>query len=221
MQVGRMPGPSEIVGVVADVKNAGVAADVLPQVYTPFVQRPWTLMNVVVRASAGDPLQLSNAVRAAIQETDRDQAVTNIQTVEMALANTIAQTRVIAALLGAFAVVAVLMAAAGLYGVIAYTVSQRTRELAVRLALGAAPGSVFWLVVRQGLGLTALGIVFGAIGAGLATRAMSTLLFGVSDLDPMTYIGVSLLLVGVAVAACYLPARRAARISPIVALRTT
>jgi putative ABC transport system permease protein len=221
VQVGRLPGLSEIVGIVGDVKNSGVGTDALPQVYSPYVQRPWTLMNLVVRTTATDPLTASNAVRQAIQEVDRDQAVTNVQTMETALSSSIAQTRVIAALLGAFAVIAVLMAAAGLYGVIAYTVTQRTREIAVRLALGAEPGAVFWLVVRQGLGLTAVGIVCGVIGAGLATRAMGTLLFGVSDLDPMTYGVVSVLLVAVAIAACYLPARRAAGISPIVALRTT
>jgi ABC-type antimicrobial peptide transport system permease subunit len=140
---------------------------------------------------------------------------------EQALSGSIAQARVIATLLGAFAVIAVLMAAAGLYGVIAYTVTQRTREIAVRLALGAEPGAVFWLVVRQGLTLTAIGILCGVIGAGLATRAMRTLLFGVSDLDPITYVTVCAMLVIVAMAACYLPARRAARISPIVALRST
>ena len=178
-------------------------------------------MNLVVRAASGDPMQLAGTVRRAIQEIDRDQAVTNVQTMEMALSGSIAQARVIAALLGAFAAIAVLMAAAGLYGVIAYTVAQRTREIAVRLALGARPGMVFWLIVRQGLGLTGLGIVFGALGAAAAVRAMRTLLFGVSGFDPITYVGVSLLLVVVAAAACYLPARRAARISPIVALRTS
>jgi putative ABC transport system permease protein len=178
-------------------------------------------MTLVIRTGGGDPLALSNTVRQAIREIDRDQAVTNVQTMNASLSSAIAQTRVIAALLGVFAAIAVLMAAAGLYGVIAYTVAQRTREIAVRLALGAEPGAVFWLVVRQGLALTAIGIACGAIGAGLATRAMSTLLFGVSDLDPITYGGVSLLLFTVAIAACYLPARRAARISPIVALRST
>jgi putative ABC transport system permease protein len=221
MQVGRLPGPSEIVGIVGEVKNAGVGSDALPQVYSPYAQRPWTSMSLVVRAASGDPLQLSSAVRRAIQEVDRDQAVTTVQTMEAALAGSIAQARVIAALLAAFAAMAVLMAAAGLYGVIAYTVTQRTREIAVRLALGARPATVFWLVVRQGLSLTAIGIACGAIGAALATRAMRTLLFGVGDLDPVTYLVVSALLAAVAAAACYLPARRAARISPIVALRTS
>jgi putative ABC transport system permease protein len=221
MQIGRLPGLSEIVGVVGDVKNAGVGSDALPEVYSPYVQRPWTQMNLVVRTNGGDPLALSNAVRGAIHEIDRDQAVTNVQTMVQALSGSIAQARVIATLLGAFAVIAVLMAAAGLYGVIAYTVTQRTREIAVRLALGAEPGAVFWLVVRQGLALTAIGILCGVIGAGLTTRAMRTLLFGVSDLDPITYVSVCAMLVIVAMAACYLPARRAARISPIVALRST
>jgi len=188
-------------------------------VYSPYPQRPWTLMNGIVRTTAGDPMQMSGTVRQAIQEVDRDQAVTNVQTMEMALASSIAQTRVIAGLLSAFAAIAVVMAAAGLYGVIAYTVTQRTSEIAVRLALGAPPGAVFWLVVRQGLVLALAGIVVGAIGAALVTRAMRTLLFGVDTLDPATYAAVSVALVIVATAACYLPARRAARISPIVALR--
>jgi putative ABC transport system permease protein len=220
IQIGRMDHASEIVGVVSDVKNVGVGSEARPQVYTPFAQRPWTSMNLVVRAAAGDPMRLAGTVRRAIQEVDRDQAITNVQTMDEALSGAIAQARVIAALLGAFAAIAVLMAAAGLYGVIAYTVTQRTREIAVRLALGAQPGMVFWLVVRQGLGLTGIGIALGAIGAVAAVRAMQTLLFGVSGLDPITYVGVSALLVIVAAAACYLPARRAARISPIVALRT-
>jgi putative ABC transport system permease protein len=146
--------------------------------------------------------------------------VTNLQTLQHVLASSIAQTRVIAALLGIFAAIAVLMAAAGLYGVVAYTVTQRTREIAVRLALGARPGIVFWLVVRQGLGLTAFGIVCGAMGAALATRAMRTLLFEVNDLALATGVILSMALVVVATVACYLPARRAARISPIAALRT-
>jgi predicted permease len=220
MQVGRLPGPSEIIGVVGDVKNTGIGSDALPQVYSPYAQRPWTAMNVIVRTTVGDPMQMAGAVRKAIQEADPDQAVTNLQTLQHVLASSIAQTRVIAALLGIFAAIAVLMAAAGLYGVVAYTVTQRTREIAVRLALGARPSIVFWLVVRQGLGLTAFGISCGAMGAALATRAMRTLLFGVSDLALATGVVVSVALVVVATAACYLPARRAARISPIAALRT-
>jgi predicted permease len=221
IQIGRMDRPSEIVGVVRDVKNSGVGSEPRPQVYTAYAQRPWTSMNLVIRTTGGgDPMQLAGTVRRAIQEIDRDQAITNVQTMEEALSGAIAQARVIAALLGAFAAIAVLMAAAGLYGVIAYTVTQRTREMAVRLALGARPGMVFWLIVRQGLGLTGIGIVLGAIAAMAAVRAMQTLLFGVSGLDPITYVGVSVLLVVVAAAACWLPARRAARISPIVALRT-
>jgi putative ABC transport system permease protein len=221
IQVGRLPGLSEIVGIVGDVKNVGVDSASLPQVYSPFAQRPWTQMNLVVRAGAGDPAGVATAVRHAIQAVDPDQAVTNVQTMEDALASSIAQTRVIAALLGGFAAIAVLMAAAGLYGVIAYTVTQRTREIAVRLALGARPAEVFWLIVRQGLGLTGVGIVLGLGGAAMATRAMQTLLFGVGALEPPTCAAVSLLLVTVATIACYLPARRAARISPTVALRAS
>jgi putative ABC transport system permease protein len=223
IQIGRLPGLSEIVGIAGEVKNVGIESEALPQVYSPYVQRPWTSMSLVARAgtATGDPRRLVGAVRAAIQEVDRDQAVTDVQTMEEGLASSIAQTRVIAVLLGAFAAIAVAMAAAGLYGVIAYTVTQRTREIAVRLALGARPGTVFWLIVRQGLWLTGFGIAFGIAGAIVATRAMSTLLFGVDDLDPLTYVGVSMLLVGVAMAACYLPARRAARISPITALRAS
>jgi putative ABC transport system permease protein len=150
---------------------------------------------------------------------DREQPLTEIQTMDEALADSIATARMTTALLVVFAVVALGMAAAGLYGVIAYSVERRTREIGVRVALGAAPRAVLRLVATDGLGLTALGVAIGTAGALVAGRAIRSQLFEVSAVDPTTYLAIVALFVAVATLACVIPARRALRVDPIVALR--
>jgi putative ABC transport system permease protein len=217
--VGRFPGFAEVVGVVGDVKNNGLAREPMLAMYTPYPQRPWPAMQFAVRAAGGDPLALANTVRAAVQEVDRDLPITRVETMDTALADSIATERLLTSLLLAFAVVALVMAAAGLYGVIAYTVTQRTQEIGVRVALGADPGSVVRLVAAEGFRLTAAGMIAGTIAAALVSRAMRGLLFDVSPADPATYAAVLAVFAATACAALIVPARRALRVDPLTALR--
>jgi putative ABC transport system permease protein len=217
--VGRFPGFAEVVGVVGDVKNNGLARDPMVAMYTPYPQRPWPSMEVAVRAAGGDPLALANAVRAAVVDVDRDLPVTRVETMDAALSDSVATERLMTGLLTGFAVVALLMAAAGLYGVIAYTVAQRTQEIGVRVALGAEPGAVVRLVAAEGLKLTAIGMAAGTAAAVVVGRAMQSVLFDVSPVDPATYAAVLLVFAATACAALVVPARRALRVDPIAALR--
>ena len=164
-------------------------------------------------------MALVNAVRAAMQDVDPNLPITRIESMNAALADSIATERLIAALLAGFAVVALLLAAAGVYGVIAYTVAQRTTEIGVRVALGADPGAVLRLVAREGFAVTAAGMIAGTLAAAAASRALRTLLFDVSPADPLTYAAVLALFAAVACAAVAIPARRALRVDPLVALR--
>jgi predicted permease len=217
--VGRFPGFAEVVGVVGDVKNNGLARDSVLATYTPYPQRPWPAMQFAVRSAGGDPLALVSAVRAAVREIDRDLPITRVETMDAALWDSIAAERLMTILLSAFAAVALAMAAAGLYGVIAYTVAQRTQEIGVRVALGAAPRSVVRLVAAHGLRLTAVGMAIGTAAALALSRAMRSLLFGVSAADPITYAAVVLLFAATACAAVVIPARRALSVDPLTALR--
>jgi putative ABC transport system permease protein len=217
--VGRAAGFAEVVGVAGDVKNNGLANEPMPAMYTPYPQRPWPSLRLAVRAAGGDPLALAAPIRAAVFEADRDQPVTNVETMAARLSDSVASARLIVQLIGAFAAIALVMAAAGLYGVIAYTVEQRTREIGVRMALGADPRAVLRLVVFEGARLTAVGIAAGTIAAAVVSRTMRGLLFGVSPADPMIYAGVVALFAVVAAAACLLPARRALRVDPLMAIR--
>jgi predicted permease len=217
--VGRRTDYAEVVGVVGDVRNAGQAVAPMPEMYTPYAQRPWSSMGLVVRAAGGDPLGLVNSVRAAVSAVDPDQPVTGVQTMDAALSGSLATARATTALLSAFAVVALAMAAAGLYGVIAYTVEQRTREIGVRIALGADPRAVLALVAAEGGRLAIAGVALGSVVAAIVARAARGLVFGVSRGDPLIYGAVVVLFMIVAAAACVVPARRALRVDPIVALR--
>ncbi len=208
----------EIVGVMADVKQFGLEIDARPTMYLPDRQSPARAMTVVVRTTA-EPLQLAAAVRAAVWEGDKNLAMAKVMPMAQLVSTSIAQPRFILLLLGIFAGVALALAAVGIYGVMSYTVTQRTREIGVRMALGARPRDVLRLVVGQGLLLTALGVGIGLAGAVGLTRLMRTLLFGVQPTDPATFALIALLLAGVALLACYLPARRAAKVDPMVALR--
>ena len=217
--VGRFQGFAEVVGVAGDVKNNGLAREPMLAMYTPYPQRPWPGMQFAVRAAGGDPLALVNAVRAAVQAVDRQLPITRVETMDAALADSVSTERLLTWLLLAFAAVALVMAAAGLYGVIAYTVAQRTQEIGVRMALGADPRAVVRLVAAEGLRLTAAGMIAGTLAAAIVSRAMRGLLFDVSPADPLTYAAVLVLFAATACAALIVPARRALSVDPLTALR--
>jgi putative ABC transport system permease protein len=172
-----------------------------------------------VRAAHDDLGAVKNDAQRAIWAVDRDQASTRIQTAEEALNSSLAEPRLYAILLGVFAALALSLASVGIYGVMSYTVTERTREIGVRMALGAQAGNVLKLVIGQGMALAVAGVTIGSVAAVALTRLMSGLLFGVSPTDPLTFVVIALLLCIVALLACYLPARRAAKVDPMVALR--
>ncbi|HEX4946358.1 MAG TPA: ABC transporter permease [Blastocatellia bacterium] len=208
-----------IVGVVGDVKNAGLAQGVRLEIYAPHAQHQMSnTMSLVVRAK-GDPNALTAAIRREVQRLDPAQPIHNIKTMETVIAESVSDRKLNMILLGVFAGVAVLLAIIGIYSVMSYTVTQSTREIGIRMALGAQPRNVLKLVVGQGAMLAAIGISIGLAGAWGLTRLMTTLLFEVSATDMVTYVGVSLLLLTVALLACLIPARRATKVDPMIALR--
>jgi putative ABC transport system permease protein len=211
-------GPREIVGVVADVKQSALAEKAQPEMYTPFPQTPWPFMSLVVR-TPGDPAAMAGSLRSKIVKVDPDQPVGKVKAVTEYVANAVATPRFTATLVGSFATLALLLAGFGLFSVMAYSVAQRRREIGIRMALGAQAADVRSLVVSQALRLGALGLGVGLVGAIAAGRVIATLLFGVSPSDPITFAGVCALLIAVLAAAAYLPARRATRVDPVVALR--
>ncbi|MGB7926481.1 MAG: ABC transporter permease [Pyrinomonadaceae bacterium] len=208
----------EVVGVVADVKQYGLDTPSTLQLYLPHGQSPSQQMVMVVKTK-GDPSSQIAAVRDEVWSVDRDQPVFNIRTMEQLLSKSVAQRRFNMLLLGIFASVALVLSAIGLYGVMAYSVTQRTHEIGIRMALGAQGRDVLKMIVRQGMMLALVGVAFGLAAALGLTRVMSSLLFNVSATDPWTFAGVSLLLSLVAFMACYIPARRATRVDPMIALR--
>ena len=210
----------EIVGVVADVRRNGLDADVQPELYLSHLQYPERRMNVVIRTDTPDAAQLTAAVRAEIKAFDPDQIIWRTQTLEQLVGTSVAPRRFNMLVLGIFAGVALVLAAVGLYGVMSYSVSWRTHEIGVRMALGAKRADVLRLVVRQGMTMTLIGVAIGLAGAIALSRLMTSMLYGVSTTDPLTFTGVSVVLLAVALLACLLPARRATRVDPIVALRS-
>ncbi len=208
-----------IVGVVRHVRNQRLDITSRVQVYFPFYQEPPSNMSLAVRARAGDPLALSNTVRAAIQSVDRNQPVYSVKTMGQIVAESVSPRRLALLLLGIFAAVALLLAAAGIYGVVSYAVAQRTHEIGIRMALGAQASDVLKLVFGQGLKLAASGVAIGLAGALALTRLMQDLLFGVQATDPLTFAAIALLLTVVALVACWVPARRATKVDPMIALR--
>jgi putative ABC transport system permease protein len=210
--------PMQIVGVVADVKFSALSTPKFEEMYLPYQQSAWMAMTIVVRSdSAAQPL--ISAVLEKIKELDPDLPTAGIQPMEKVVSVSVGQPRLITGLVGAFAGFALLLAAVGIYGVMAYSVSQRTHEMGIRMALGAAPRDIFRLVVGQGMRLVLAGIALGFLASLGLTRLMATLLFGTNANDPITFAAVAFILVGVALAACYIPARRATRVDPLIALR--
>jgi putative ABC transport system permease protein len=207
-----------IVGVVRDTKRQGVDQPIRIESWMPLAQSPARSMEVVLRTT-GDPLALGNAAREAVWSIDRDLPIPRMQTLEQNLSARVAQRRLNMLLLGLFASVAMVLAAVGIYGVMNYTVTQRTNEIGIRMALGAQTRDVLRLVVGEGMILALLGVVIGLVMTFAFTRLMASLLFGVSVSDPLTFAAIAALLFGVALLACWIPARRATDVDPMVALR--
>lgn len=214
---GKNPKPNEIVGIAADVHQTR-DSDPATELYRPCLQQPPERAMIAVR-TAGDPLSFANTVRNQIMTMDRDQPVSGVSTMQDLLEDSEGQLRLIMKLLGVFAAAATALAMFGLYGVISYSVAQRTKEIGIRRAVGAQPGDILALVVGQGLRLVLTGVALGLGGAWALTRLLGDLLFQVSALDPITFFGVAVLFLAVALAASYLPGRRATRIDPLAALR--
>jgi putative ABC transport system permease protein len=224
---GKTNPDAEIVGVVAHVKHFGLDAveRVQPQLYFPFNQAPDELlpfiaprMNIIVRTTA-DPLSLTAAVRREVQALDPNQPVYNVNTMEQTLDQSLATQRLSMTLLAFLATLALILAAVGIYGVMSYTVTQRSHEIGIRMAIGAQQRDVFRMVIGRGMTLTLIGVAFGLLGAFGLTRLMATMLYGVEPTDPTTFVSIGILLTGVALVACYVPGRRATKVNPLVALR--
>jgi len=211
-------GKAEVIGVVADVHHYGLDAEPRPELYLAFSQNVFSGMSIVARTSAS-PEELASVVRQTIWSVDPDQAIYDTSTMEEAISRWVFLPRLSATLLAAFAAIAVFLAAVGIYGVIAYSVSQRTTEMGLRMALGADGADLVRLVVRDSMAFVGLGMGVGLLGSALLTQFLSGQLFGVSPLDPTVFLGVSVVLGGAALAASYLPARRATIVDPIEALR--
>jgi putative ABC transport system permease protein len=207
-----------IVGVVADVRQEGLEGTTTPEMYRLIATRGEALVSVILRTS-GDPLRLALAIRSRVQTLERDVPVYGLMTMQQRLDTTTAPRRTNLLLLGGFAVLALGLASVGIYSVMSCIVAQRTREIGLRMAMGARTGDVLTWVFRRGMSLVAIGVIAGLVGALLVTRFLASLLFEVKPYDPLTLLAVAALLAGIAAAACYLPARRAARTDPMVALR--
>ncbi|HWF85248.1 MAG TPA: FtsX-like permease family protein, partial [Vicinamibacterales bacterium] len=215
---GVRSGQKTIVGVVGDVKYGALDADTPVEVYLPNAQRQVDAVTIALR-TAGDPLSLAPMLRSEVAGLDREMPVADVQSMTALIGSSVAERRFTMLLLVSFAIVAVALAAIGIYGVLAYVVSQRTQEIGVRLAVGAPPGSVVALFVREGAVLVLAGVASGVAGALAAARALITLLFGVTPADPLTFAAVAAALAIVALVATYVPARRAAAVDPMNALR--
>jgi len=216
--LGRQTNPVEVVGVLGDVRNVGLAAETQPEIYLPYAQLPWAFMNLIVRTE-GDPRLVTRAVRDRVLATDRDQPVTQVQTMTELLDAAAAQPRFTTVLLGTLSGTALLLALVGIYGVIAYSVAERTGELGVRIALGAQRTDILRLVLRQGLGMALAGIAIGVASAFAVTRLLTSELYHVSATDPPAFTASAVLFLAIAVLASYVPARRAMRVDPMEALR--
>ncbi|MBV9677506.1 MAG: FtsX-like permease family protein, partial [Acidobacteriaceae bacterium] len=216
---GVNPKPAEIIGVVGNARQTlDNSADWQESVYVPFSQNPPSAAMLVVRTVGNQPF-LTGAVREQVRTFDRDQPIGDVRTMEDRVEAQLGQRRLLVLLLGSFASVALALALIGIYGTIAFSVVQRVQEVGVRRALGAQESDILRLFIGQGVILALVGIVIGLAGAMALTRVMASLLFHISPTDPFTFVGIALLFFAVAIAASYIPTRRAIRIDPMVALR--
>ncbi|HZS18945.1 MAG TPA: ABC transporter permease [Candidatus Udaeobacter sp.] len=213
------PKMREIVGVVGNVKHLSLQKDFTPEMYVPASQVPVNVVWIVARTSLSNPTTLTAAVRDQLASIDRDLPLTQVRVFNEYMARTLAKPRFNALLLSVFAGTALLLTAIGIYGLLAYSVSQRTNEIGIRIALGAAQSNIFRLVVGQAMLMVAISIAIGLLGAFMATRLLGSLLYGVATWDPTTFASIATLIAVVAFLACWLPARRAARVDPVIALR--
>lgn len=210
-----------VVGIVADIAHVSVREEAAPEMYVPYTQKQWPsmlAMHVAVRTKV-DPASIAGSLREAVYAADRDLPVAKLAPLRTLVEDSMNTPRFTMLLLGSFAGLALLLATIGMYGVISYSVAQRTQEIGIRMALGAARGRVFAMVLLQGARLAAIGLAIGLLAALAATRLLVSFLYGVKPTDPLTFAAVAALLAGVALLACYVPARRAMRVEPVIALR--
>jgi len=212
------PTPLEVIGIVGNAKHFGLERETGPQIYEAYLQHPFPGMTLVVRTSA-DPLSMAPAIRSELRAMDRNLLISGITTMEDRVATSTLPRRFNTLLMTVFAAVALTLAAVGLYGALSHSVSQRRQEIGIRMAMGARGRDVLKLVVGQGMKLSLIGVAVGLAGAFGLTRLMAKLLFGVLPTDPLTFALVTAMLIAVALVACYIPARRAAKVDPIVVLR--
>src|SRR6266545_3313698 len=211
-----------VVGVVGNMRRQGLEREALPQMFVSLAQNPPSRnVDLFIRTSSDDPLAMAGALRAAVGRVEKNAAISGVAPLEQQLGTYLTQRRFQTSLLTGFSVVALLMAAVGIYGLIQYSVATRTQEIGLRMAIGAQAGDIFRMIIGEGLTLSLTGLVLGLVGAWWLGRAGSSLLFGVTATDPVTFMTVSLLLTAVATTACYFPARRAMKVEPIVASRVT
>jgi putative ABC transport system permease protein len=215
---GAIPATREIVGVVGDTRDHGLEGNRELQIYRPFYQASWPFLGIVVRTTR-TPADLANSISRAIWAVDKEQPIRSVLSMEQLLANSIGSRRINTMLLSAFGLIAVLLAALGLYGVIAYSVQRRTHELGIRMALGARAVAVMAGVMKQSLLLTVYGILVGLPAAFAATSFLRSMLIEISATDPLTFAVFPLMLIAVALLAAFVPARRASRVDPMAALR--
>jgi putative ABC transport system permease protein len=209
-----------IIGVVGDVKHFGLDLPEQPGFYSPYTQaEPWKRWMTMVVRTQSDPATMARAVERQIWKVDPQLPVTKVETMKEVAADSFAARRFNMSLLSIFAVLALVLAAVGIYGVMSYAVTQRTQEIGIRMALGARTIDVLRLIIRNGMTLILIGVGIGLAGAVALTRLLTTLLFGVTPTDTLTFVAVSATLIIVALLACYLPARRATKVDPLVALR--
>jgi ABC-type antimicrobial peptide transport system permease subunit len=208
----------KIIGVVADVKQMELKADVLPATYVPFNTFAIGDISVLIRTTAS-PTAIVPAIRSRMRQLDADLPIYELKTMNEAISGSVTQQRFFMALLTGFSLLALTLAAVGIYGVISYAVTQRTREMGIRIALGATQQRVVKLVVSQGALLAVGGVALGVIGAMSLTKLLTNLLFQTPPVDPLTFTGVAALLAFIAILAAYLPARRAAGVDPVIAMR--
>jgi ABC-type antimicrobial peptide transport system permease subunit len=210
-----------VVGVVADMRRQGPEREALPQIFDSHVQNPPPSADLLIRTSSDDPLAMAGALRAAVRRVDKHAPIYGVTPLEQRLGTYLTQRRFQTSLLAGFSVLALLMAAVGIYGLIQYSIATRTREIGLRMAVGARASDIFRMILGEGLMLSLTGVALGLVGALWLGRAGSSLLLGVTASDPLTFATVSLLLTAVATAACYFPARRAMKMDPLRALRMT